>query len=174
MNTKKRKPDRKYLRPDARGNGKMVETELHHCRSRNCRGLVNQKKEHSPFCSRCRRNRWKLKFPLHYSFSNLRKRARQRGKDFSLTREQYVEFAIKTDYARLKGKSSLSLSINRKNNNEGYHLWNVEAITLSANSRKSFVPYFAAQQENTNYKPTAEELAEVEKQMSEPQNQNED
>lgn len=174
MNTKKRKPDRKYLRPDARGNGKMVETELHHCRSRNCRGLVHQKKEHSPFCSRCRRNRWKIKFPLHYSFSNFRKRARQRGKDFSLTREQYVAFAIKTDYARLRGKTSLSLSIDRKDDSRGYSADNIQAISLRENSRKQFVPYWANQQENTSYQPSAEELAEVEKQMSEPQNQNED
>lgn len=155
------------MRPDSRGNGKMVETNLHHCRTKNCRGLVNQKTEKSPYCSKCRRKHWKAKFELHYAFGNLRRRAKQRGKDFSLTREQYIEFAIKTDYARLKGKSSLSLSIDRKDNNEGYHHWNIRAITLRENSRKQFVPYFANQIENQSYEPTAEELAEIERQLSE-------
>lgn len=165
MNTKRRKPDRKYLRPDARGNGKMVETNLHHCRSRNCRGLVQKKHEHSPYCSRCRRNRFKAKHPLKYSWGNLKRRAKQREKAFSLTFAQYEEFAIKTDYARLKGKSSLSLSIDRKENHIGYHWWNIQAITLRENSRKQYVPYFAKQQENTNYEPTAEELANIERQL---------
>jgi len=86
----------------------MVDTGKHHCLTRNCQGIVNKKHEHSPYCSKCRTKNWRNKFPLHYSFNNLKKRARQRGKDFSLTREEYIEFAIKTDYSRLKGKSSLS------------------------------------------------------------------
>jgi hypothetical protein len=127
--------------------------------------LVNKKKEKSPFCSKHRRIHWKEKFPLHYSFNLLRRRAKWRGKDFSLTREEYIEFAIRTDYHRLKGKTSLSLSIDRIENSKGYSRDNIQAITLRENSRKQFVPYFAAQQENANYEPTAEELAEIENKL---------
>lgn len=151
--------DRPYFRPDSRGNGKMVDTGKFHCRSRNCRGVVDKEKVHSPYCSRCRTKRWREKFPLHYSFKNLRNRAKQRGKEFSLTREQYVEFAVKTDYARLKGKSSMSLSIDRKDNSRGYSVDNIRAITLSDNSRKQFFPFWAKQMENMAYEPSAEELA---------------
>jgi hypothetical protein len=156
----------KYFRPDTRDPRKLVETNLNHCLAPRCRGLVQKKICHSPYCSKCRGRRWATKFPLNYAFHNLRKRAKQRGKDFSLTRSEYIEFAIKTDYARLKGKTSLSLSINRIDNLKGYHVGNIEAITLSENSRKQFVPYFANQQENIAYKPTDEELAAVASQIN--------
>lgn len=137
------------------------------CRSKGCRNSVNAKKCHSPYCAKHRTRNWRDKYPLHYSFHNLRKRAAQRGKEFSLTREQYVSFAIKTDYARLKGKTSWSLSIDRIDNNRGYHYDNIEAITLSQNSRKQHVPYFARQMENQSYEPSQEELAEIENQLRE-------
>jgi hypothetical protein len=79
---------------------------------------------------------FKERFPLKYSFQKLRARARERGHEFSLTYEQYEAFAIKTDYARLKGKTSLSLSIDRKDDSLGYHHWNIQAITIRENSRK--------------------------------------
>lgn len=158
----------RYWRKDHRGDKyPLVDTGLNHCLTPFCRGKVNKKKEHSPYCTGCRREMWREKNPLKYSFGNLRRRAKQRGKDFSLTFEQYREFAIKTDYARLKGKTSLSLSINRKDNSQGYHHWNIEAITLSSNSRRQFVPYFARQIENSTYEPSAEELAAVAAQMDE-------
>jgi|GEM_PF-3185857 hypothetical protein len=111
--------------------------KTNHCKTSRCRGITTES-GHSPYCAKCRYRRWRDKFPLHCSYNNLKKRAKERGKDFTLTREQYVEFATKTDYAKMKGKTSLSLSINRKDNSQGYHYWNIEAITLSENSRKLF------------------------------------
>lgn len=161
-----KKGARKF-RPDIRGSKfAPVDTGLNHCLKDFCRGTVDKKKEHSPLCSRCRNFQWREKYPLHYSFKNLRARARQRGKDFTLTREQYIEFAVKTDYARLKGTTALSLSIDRIENGRGYHADNIQAITLSQNSRKQFVSFFANQQENISYKPTEEELAEISSQIT--------
>ncbi|MDE2103690.1 MAG: hypothetical protein KGL39_41010 [Patescibacteria group bacterium] len=143
----------------------MIDTGKHHCLTPRCRGKVNKKKEHSPYCSKCRRLRWKEKFPLHYSFSKLKFRAAERGKEFALTRDEYISFAIKTDYARMKGKTSLSLSIDRVDNSRGYSADNIRAITLQSNSRRQFVPYFAHQIENESYQPTAEEIAAIEAQL---------
>lgn len=161
---KERPKSRPYLRKDAR-NGKLIDTGKHHCLSRNCPNVVDKKKCRSPYCSKHRTRRWRDKFPLHHSFHHLRNRAKQRGKDFSLTREQYIEFAIKTNYAKLKGKTSSSLSIDRKDDSQGYHHWNIAAITLRENSRKQFVPFFAKQMENTNYEPTEEELSKIKNQL---------
>jgi hypothetical protein len=107
------------------------------CATKNCRGRIT-KTGRSHFCSKCRSRRWRDKFPLHYSFKNLRVRAIQRGKEFTLTRDEYISFAIKTDYAKMKGKTSLSLSIDRKNNDLGYTKDNIQAIALRENSRKQF------------------------------------
>ena len=86
--------------------------------------------------------RFKELHPLAYSWGNLKRRARQRGIAFTLTLEEYTAFAIKTDYAAMKGKSSLSLTIDRVDNGLGYHAFNVQAITMKENCRKQFVPFF--------------------------------
>lgn len=163
MKTASKKPRDKIVKAswsrDAAGN--PVKTVRHQCRSPHCKHLVDHKKEHSPFCARHRTVRFKEKFPLKYSFNKLKQRAKERGKAFSLTYAEYEGFAIKTDYARLKGKTSLSLSIDRVDNSRGYEAGNIAALTLRENSRKQFVPYFAKQMENTNYKPSADEIAAV-------------
>jgi hypothetical protein len=131
-----------YLRPDSRDPKKLVETGKHHCLTSFCRGVVHKRNERSPYCSRCRNLRWREKFPLHYSFKNLRVRALQRGKEFTLTLNEYLEFAEKTDYGKLKGKTSLSLSIDRIENCFGYHAWNISALQIRENSKKSYVAFF--------------------------------
>lgn len=111
------------------------------CKTLRCRGRATSA-GHSPYCPTCRRVRFKELHPLAYSWGNLKRRARQRGVAFTLTLEEYTAFAIKTDYAKLKGKTSLSLSLDRIDPSLGYHHWNIQAITVSENSRKQFVPYF--------------------------------
>ncbi|MEI6730926.1 MAG: hypothetical protein WCL30_06665 [Pseudomonadota bacterium] len=158
----------KYLRPDALGKQYgMVETNRNYCLTDFCRRTVSKATEKSPYCYHCRFLKFKNKNPLRYSFGNLRRRAAQRGKDFSLTFEQYRSFCLNTDYHKLKGKTSLSLSIDRIKNSEGYHASNIAAISLRENSRKQFVPYFARQMENIAYKPSDEELNAVAEKMSE-------
>lgn len=161
---KHKRKNRIFFRLHTRG--KLMATHKHHCETPRCRGIVNRKSEHSPYCTDCRRANWKASNPLRYAFGNLRRRAKQRGKDFSLTFEQYREFAIKTDYDKMRGKTSLSLSIDRINNERGYHFDNIQAITLRENTRKQFVPFFARQMENTSYEPTAEELEAVKAAMN--------
>lgn len=107
------------------------------CASKFCRGRTTHT-GHSPFCSKCRTRNFKAKFPLKYAFGKLRARARERGHDFQLTFEQYQKFAVDTGYDQLKGKHAASLSINRKDNSKGYHIDNIEVVTLSHNSRLRF------------------------------------
>ena len=156
----------RYMRPDSRDPRKLVETRFNYCLTPFCHRIIDRKKNRSPYCPHCKFVKWKAQNPLRYSFGNLRRRAKRRGKDFSLTFEQYREFAVKTDYARLKGKSSLSLSIDRKNNSRGYHADNIQAMTIRDNCRKQFVPIFARQMENAAHKPTDEELSAVAAKMS--------
>lgn len=112
------------------------------CRTKRCRGFVATKDCHSPYCAKCKMRQWNERNPLARAFHNLRTHAKERGKDFSLTIDQFRAFAEKTDYMKRKGKTSLSLTVERVNDREGYHNWNISAITLRENSRKSFVPYF--------------------------------
>ena len=162
--TPKRK-DRIFMRPDSRGNGKMVATNKHHCETPRCRGVVNRKTEKSPYCTRCRRRKWKSANPLRYAFGNLRRRAKQRGKSFTLAFEEYKEFAERTDYHKLKGKSSLSLSIDRIDNSKGYEAGNIRTLRLSENSRKQHVDFYRRQFENESFVPSTEDIERVQNQM---------
>lgn len=155
-----------YFRKDHRGDKyPMVETKLHHCLTSRCRRTVDKKKEKSPYCWRCRFKIRMTNNPLRYWFGSLRRTARRRGKEFSLTFERYKEFAIKTDYARLKGRSSLSLSIDRIDNSKGYTDDNIQCLSIRENVRKQFVPFWAKQMENVAYKPTEEEIKTVSNQL---------
>ena len=109
------------------------------CQTKFCLGIA-MPNAHSPFCARCRMRRFKAAHPLQYSFGKLRARAKERGHEFSLTFEDYCEFAKTTGYDKLKGKTAQSLSINRKNPSLGYEKTNVEAVTLSMNSRLRYAP----------------------------------
>lgn len=108
------------------------------CATKFCRRSVTRD-NHSPVCPKCSSRKFKEKFPLKYSFNKLRQRAKERGHEFSLTYEQYEQFAKTTGYAELKGKHPYSLSINRKNPALGYHIDNIETVTLSMNTRLRYV-----------------------------------
>lgn len=114
---------------------------MKHCSTKRCRGRVTEA-AHSDKCPKCKHADFREKHPLAYALGNLRRRAKQRGIAFTLTLPQYTRFAIATDYASMKGKTSLSLSCDRMENGLGYHDWNIRAVTMQENSRKQFVPYF--------------------------------
>ena len=87
------------------------------------------KHAHRNKCAKHHARQWKNNHPLKYAYNKLKYRAKERGHEFSLTFAEYEAFAIKTDYAKLKGRSGLSLSINRKNPNKGYSKSNIETMT---------------------------------------------
>ncbi len=159
-----------YLRPDSRGDQyPMVDTGKHHCLTPRCRGKVNKKKCHSPYCAACRMSRWKATHPLKCAFHQLRGHAKERGKDFNLTFEQFETICLNSEYMRLKGRESCSLQIDRINNDEGYVMGNLQVLSLRENTlkqhRKQWVPYYANQIENQAYQPSDEELAAVQAQL---------
>jgi hypothetical protein len=75
------------------------------------------------------------------TFYFLRGNAKRRGIDFDLTLEQFRVFCTNTEYLKLKGKKSGSMSIDRIDNRRGYEIDNIRLITLAENSRKRAVDY---------------------------------
>jgi hypothetical protein len=116
-------------------------TKLPKCAVKFCRRRVLPS-EHSPICSKHRAQLWKERSPLKYFFNKLKNRAKERGHEFLLTFDQYVEFARKTGYDQIvnRGKTATSLTIHRKRDSEGYHVGNIACVTLSENSRLAFAP----------------------------------
>src|SRR6185295_3426400 len=58
------------------------------CATKYCRGRTSPT-QHSPFCPKCRSRHWRETHPVAYFFNKLRYRAKERGWDFSLARDQF-------------------------------------------------------------------------------------
>lgn len=99
----------------------------------------NAKGEKDRFCPKHRKRYDKHNNPVSYHFNILRSNAKRRGKDFSLTLDEFKEFCTKTDYLDLKGKNKKSASIDRVDSSRGYHADNIQVLSLSANSSKRWV-----------------------------------
>ena len=87
-------------------------------------------------CYPCIDLAFKTKNPEKYAYKNLKHNAKNRGKEFAITFEEFKEFCFKTEYIKGKGKSCESLSIDRIDNEKGYTIDNIRVLTLSDNSKK--------------------------------------
>lgn len=103
------------------------------CQTKGCK---TEARLHRRYCCKCEKRKYRAKYPLKYWYNTLKINAKRRGKEFSLTIDQFSEFSMKTGYNELKGKTKDSLSVDRIRNEEGYHFDNIRAITLSENSKK--------------------------------------
>ncbi len=96
--------------------------------------------EKSPYCARCRYRRFAAANPIACAFNNIRKRAKQRGHAFLLTREEFSELVTKSGWIEKRGKTAKSLSIDRIDPRLGYQTGNVRVLTLAQNSRLRYAP----------------------------------
>lgn len=87
-------------------------------------------------CGTCRSRKSRLADPVKYAYNNLKNRARQRGKGFSLTLCQFRKFCIKTSYIAGKGVSMQSYTIDRIDNRKGYHIDNIQVLSKEENITK--------------------------------------
>lgn len=104
------------------------------CDAKGCSTYTTQK-----LCNACRCKKSRLSDPIRYAYQNLKNTAKQRGKDFSLTLEEFKTFCIKVNYVGFaRGRSSKSFTIDRINNNEGYHIYNIQSLPKGENIKKYF------------------------------------
>jgi len=109
------------------------------CQEKYCGHLMHS----SGLCSMHYTRKWRIDHPLQSTFSINKANAKRRGKDWSLTIEQFRYFCQDSSYLLEKGKTRLSASIDRIENNLGYHIGNIRSITLSLNSSKADRQYYA-------------------------------
>ena len=101
------------------------------CTTPYCRNKTTEK-----YCHRCKKRIDRERYPERAAYQHLKDNAKRRGKEFDLTFEQFKQFAIETEYITKKGKKKHSLSIDRRDNDKGYTIDNIQVLTLSQNSRK--------------------------------------
>lgn len=103
------------------------------CKTKHCR---NDAAKGRTICEKCKSRLLKERHPVTYFFNALRNNARRRGKEFTLTMEEFKEFCEKTGYLGKKGKNGSDFSIDRKDHTKGYTKDNIQTLTLSENTTK--------------------------------------
>jgi hypothetical protein len=96
----------------------------------------NEARKGRKICSKCWMRIYKERYPEAYFFNLLRCNAKRRGKEFTLTIEQFKDFCNKTGYLEDKGKNGNSMSIDRIDSEKGYTIDNIRILTLSNNTAK--------------------------------------
>jgi len=85
-------------------------------------------------CWKCRSRQAKTKNPVSYVLNMLRHSAKKRKLPFTLTIESFAEFCKETGYLEKRGNKPGSMTIDRRDWNEGYHIWNMQVMTHADNS----------------------------------------
>jgi hypothetical protein len=73
---------------------------------------------------------------MRAAYKALRDNAKRRGKEFTLTFDQFKEFCYQTDYIAGRGRTKESYSIDRIDNQLGYTADNIRVMTVADNARK--------------------------------------
>lgn len=89
-------------------------------------------------CGTCRCRAWRKANPEKYAYNNIKNRAKQRGKLFTISFEYFLEFCYKYKYIQKKGRTASSLTADRKIEELGYVEGNLQAKPLKQNIKKYY------------------------------------
>ena len=95
--------------------------------------------DHAPgkhYCHKCRARKFKEDNPLRYKYDKVKQNARQRGHEFSISFEYFLQVIEGTGYAENSGRRAQDLQIDRKDVTKGYVEGNLRIITQQENVRK--------------------------------------
>jgi len=106
------------------------------CSTRYCRKKTESKG--TKFCSVCRKRKGRAADPVKYSYQNLKNRATQRGKPFTITLDFFRAFCRETEYIKGKGRNAKGYTIDCEINELGYVPGNIKILTLEENARKGW------------------------------------
>jgi hypothetical protein len=91
-----------------------------------------------PECNTCRSRDYAARNPLRIVWLNIKKSAKRRGKEFSLTYERVVELATEAGYVLGNNRHANGLSFDRIKTGIGYTDSNMRVLTLSENSAREY------------------------------------
>jgi len=74
--------------------------------------------------------------PVYDRFANFRQKALSRKKEFTITLEEFRGFCTETGYIVVKGHRGFKYTVDRIDNAEGYHIWNIQLLSMGENIKK--------------------------------------
>jgi hypothetical protein len=87
----------------------------------------------------CHKHYWRKRReldPVYCRYNQFKNNAKKRAKEFTISLLEFRNFCERTGYIVSKGKRGRRATIDRRCNAHGYHIWNIQLLTLSANSSK--------------------------------------
>lgn len=104
------------------------------CQAYRCKRKTKNKQS---LCSRHYSLKWRYLNPEKYVYQNLKGNAKRRGKIFTLTLGEFMDFLKENpDYMKSKGKGVKCLQIDRIKNKLGYTKDNIRSISAKENRYK--------------------------------------
>ena len=79
---------------------------------------------------------WRILDPVYDRYANFKQKALSRKKEFTITLMEFRGFCEETGYIITKGMRGYRYTVDRINNNYGYHIWNIQLLSLIANIEK--------------------------------------
>lgn len=138
-----RRRNRKRWKDAPKARNKAEKCVTKHCRNRKAAKTTVYKKANGTIkiysgflkhCWKCRARMFKERQPVTYVLNMLRHSARKRKLPFTITKTEFTELCAKTGYLERRGNKKTSLTIDRVDSNEGYHIWNLQVMTHADNS----------------------------------------
>lgn len=130
--------------------GRPAKKRAGRCNTPQCRRPARKNRK---FCNTCRDRKWREANPIAHLWKNLKSHAKARKKDFTITRERFAEFCEKTGYHIDHGREKDGMTIDRRDERFGYHIWNIQVLTNSQNAAKKYVPYFQSLANAAHHEP---------------------
>lgn len=99
-------------------------------------GCLNKRGSHKQYCPKHHHQALKRRDPISYIYSHRKQRAKERGHEWTVTLDNFRDWCAFTGYHLKTGRTAESASIDRKLNQHGYHIWNLDCVPLGANAAK--------------------------------------
>lgn len=96
----------------------------------------HKKQKNRKNCRKCRYAREKEIDLIGWSYRTLKANAKRRKKDFTLTLDEFKKFCYETNLLTNRGTKSTSYTVDRIDNNKGYHIYNIQVLTNADNVKK--------------------------------------
>jgi hypothetical protein len=87
--------------------------------------------------------------PVENRFVNFKRNALRRGKEFTISLQEFRAFCETTGYIVTKGLRGFKATVDRIDNKRGYHIDNIQLLTMKANIAK----YNLVDKKDENYTP---------------------
>ena len=87
-------------------------------------------------CDKHYARKLRAKDPVYARYNQFKNNAKKRGKEFTITLEEFRDFCKRTGYIITKGRRGQNATIDRRCNAHGYHIWNIQLMYGRTNYSK--------------------------------------